>query len=118
MPKMSDTMTEGVIALWLKKVGDEVKAGDILAEVETDKATMELEAYEDGTLLDTYYKGRQKPKAHIVIDKGQVGGYAAVGFERCKEGFKMHIVGHVTRYFFNCGFAINLNVIIASQMKL
>ena len=51
MPKMSDTMTEGVIALWLKKVGDQVKAGDILAEVETDKATMELEAYEDGTLL-------------------------------------------------------------------
>jgi len=51
MPKMSDTMTEGVIAAWLKKVGDEVKSGDILAEVETDKATMELEAYDDGTLL-------------------------------------------------------------------
>jgi pyruvate dehydrogenase E2 component (dihydrolipoamide acetyltransferase) len=51
MPKMSDTMTEGVIANWLKKVGDDVKSGDILAEVETDKATMELEAYEDGKLL-------------------------------------------------------------------
>jgi len=51
MPKMSDTMEEGVIAAWLKKVGDQVNAGDILAEVETDKATMELEAYEDGTLL-------------------------------------------------------------------
>lgn len=51
MPKMSDTMEEGTIASWLKKVGDEVKSGDILAEVETDKATMELEAYEDGTLL-------------------------------------------------------------------
>ena len=51
MPKMSDTMTEGVIASWLKKEGDEVKSGDILAEVETDKATMELESYEDGTLL-------------------------------------------------------------------
>ncbi|SIT09457.1 pyruvate dehydrogenase complex dihydrolipoamide acetyltransferase [Belliella pelovolcani] len=51
MPKMSDTMTEGVIASWLKKVGDEIKAGDIIAEVETDKATMELESYEDGTLL-------------------------------------------------------------------
>ncbi|GAA4011147.1 pyruvate dehydrogenase complex dihydrolipoamide acetyltransferase [Hymenobacter fastidiosus] len=51
MPKMSDTMTEGVIASWLKKVGDKVKAGDIIAEVETDKATMELENYEDGTLL-------------------------------------------------------------------
>ncbi|MFP4093039.1 MAG: pyruvate dehydrogenase complex dihydrolipoamide acetyltransferase [Cyclobacteriaceae bacterium] len=51
MPKMSDTMTEGVIASWQKKVGDKVESGDILAEVETDKATMELEAYEDGTLL-------------------------------------------------------------------
>ncbi|HYG40115.1 MAG TPA: pyruvate dehydrogenase complex dihydrolipoamide acetyltransferase [Cytophagales bacterium] len=51
MPKMSDTMTEGVIAKWHKKVGDKVKSGDILAEVETDKATMELESYEDGTLL-------------------------------------------------------------------
>ena len=51
MPKMSDTMTEGTIASWLKKVGEEVTSGDILAEVETDKATMELEAYEDGTLL-------------------------------------------------------------------
>ncbi|MEX0883823.1 MAG: pyruvate dehydrogenase complex dihydrolipoamide acetyltransferase [Cyclobacteriaceae bacterium] len=51
MPKMSDTMVEGVIALWLKKVGDEVKPGDILAEVETDKATMELESYEEGILL-------------------------------------------------------------------
>ncbi|WP_436515514.1 pyruvate dehydrogenase complex dihydrolipoamide acetyltransferase [Ekhidna sp. To15] len=53
MPKMSDTMEEGVIASWLKKKGDEVESGDILAEVETDKATMELEAYEDGTLLYT-----------------------------------------------------------------
>ena len=51
MPKMSDTMEEGVIATWLKKVGDDVKSGDILAEVETDKATMELESYDDGTLL-------------------------------------------------------------------
>jgi pyruvate dehydrogenase E2 component (dihydrolipoamide acetyltransferase) len=51
MPKMSDTMTEGVIAAWHKKVGDTVKSGDVLAEVETDKATMDLESYQDGTLL-------------------------------------------------------------------
>jgi pyruvate dehydrogenase E2 component (dihydrolipoamide acetyltransferase) len=51
MPKMSDTMTEGVIQSWLKKVGDDIKPGDILAEVETDKATMELENYVKGTLL-------------------------------------------------------------------
>jgi pyruvate dehydrogenase E2 component (dihydrolipoamide acetyltransferase) len=51
MPKMTDTMTEGVFVAWHKKVGDKVKAGDILAEVETDKATMELESYFDGFLL-------------------------------------------------------------------
>lgn len=56
MPRLSDTMTEGVIAAWHKKVGDTVKKGDLLAEVETDKATMELESYQDGTLL---YVGAQ-----------------------------------------------------------
>lgn len=51
MPRLSDTMTEGVIANWNKNVGDAVKKGDVLAEIETDKATMELESYKDGTLL-------------------------------------------------------------------
>jgi len=51
MPKMSDTMTEGVIAAWHKKVGDTVKRGELLAEIETDKATMEYESYQSGTLL-------------------------------------------------------------------
>jgi pyruvate dehydrogenase E2 component (dihydrolipoamide acetyltransferase) len=60
MPLMSDTMTEGVISEWHKKVGDKVKAGDVLADVETDKATMELENYVDGTLL---YIGVEKGKA-------------------------------------------------------
>src|SRR5450755_3183278 len=57
MPRLSDTMTEGVIAAWHKKVGDNVKKGDLLAEVETDKATMDLESYKDGTLL---YMGTDK----------------------------------------------------------
>lgn len=64
MPKMSDTMTEGVIAEWHKKVGDTVKSGDVLAEVETDKATMDLEAYDEGTLL---YIGVEKGQA-VAID--------------------------------------------------
>ena len=63
MPKMSDTMIEGVIAKWLKKEGDVVKSGDIIAEVETDKATMELENYEDGTLL---YIGAKEGQGIIV----------------------------------------------------
>lgn len=58
MPRLSDTMTEGVIAAWHKNVGDPVKKGDLLAEIETDKATMELESYKDGILL------------HIGGDKG------------------------------------------------
>ena len=51
MPRLSDTMTEGVVATWLKKVGDTIKTGDILAEIETDKATMEFESFNSGTLL-------------------------------------------------------------------
>jgi len=51
MPRLSDTMTEGTVATWLKKVGDTVKEGDILAEIETDKATMEFESFYNGTLL-------------------------------------------------------------------
>lgn len=60
MPRMSDTMTEGVIVEWHKKVGDKVKPGDLLAEVETDKATMELESYNEGTIL---YIGAEKGKS-------------------------------------------------------
>ena len=54
MPKLSDTMTEGTLLRWRKKKGDKVEVGDILAEVETDKATMEMEAFEEGTLADIY----------------------------------------------------------------
>ena len=59
MPRLSDTMTEGVVAKWLKKVGDKISEGDILAEIETDKATMEFESFNSGTLL------------HIGIEEGQ-----------------------------------------------
>ncbi len=59
MPKLSDTMTEGVVAEWTKKVGDSVKSGEVLAEIETDKATMEFESFFDGILL------------HIGVEKGQ-----------------------------------------------
>ena len=56
MPKLSDTMTEGTLVRWLKKEGDKVEAGDILAEVETDKATMEMESFDDGILKEVYVK--------------------------------------------------------------
>jgi pyruvate dehydrogenase E2 component (dihydrolipoamide acetyltransferase) len=58
MPKLSDTMTEGVVAEWHKKIGDQVESGEVLAEIETDKATMEFESFQDGVLL------------HIGIEKG------------------------------------------------
>jgi pyruvate dehydrogenase E2 component (dihydrolipoamide acetyltransferase) len=60
MPKLSDTMTEGVLVRWLKKKGDVVSMGDVLAEVETDKATMEMEAFHDGMLKETYVEEGQK----------------------------------------------------------
>src|SRR6187431_1481853 len=60
MPKMSDTMTEGVVAKWHKKVGDKVKSGELVAEIETDKATMEFESYQEGVLL---YRGVEEGKA-------------------------------------------------------
>ena len=69
MPKMSDTMEEGVLVKWLKKEGDSIQSGDILAEVETDKAVMELENYEEGDLL------------HIAIKEGEqvaVNGMIAI----------------------------------------
>ena len=63
MPKMSDTMTEGVIAAWHKKVGDTVKSGELMAEIETDKATMEYESYHTGTLL--YIGAKEKESIPI-----------------------------------------------------
>jgi pyruvate dehydrogenase E2 component (dihydrolipoamide acetyltransferase) len=65
MPRLSDTMTEGVIAAWHKAVGDTVKKGELLADIETDKATMELESYKDGTLL---YQGAEKGQKIAVND--------------------------------------------------
>ncbi len=78
MPKMSDTMTEGTIASWQKKVGDKVSSGDILAEVETDKATMELESYEDGVLL---YIGVQEGESVVVDGILAIVGEKGADFE-------------------------------------
>jgi pyruvate dehydrogenase E2 component (dihydrolipoamide acetyltransferase) len=66
MPRLSDTMTEGTVASWLKKVGDKVEEGDILAEIETDKATMEFESFHQGTLL------------FIGVDEGKTASVDAV----------------------------------------
>ncbi len=59
MPKLSDTMTQGTLLRWCKKVGDKITAGDVIAEVETDKATMEMEAFDDGTLGAIYIEAGQ-----------------------------------------------------------
>ena len=60
MPKMSDTMTEGTLVKWHKNVGDFIKNGELVAEIETDKATMEFESYQEGTLL---YRGVDEGKS-------------------------------------------------------
>ena len=74
MPRLSDTMTEGTVATWLKKVGDKIKEGDILAEIETDKATMEFESFNEGTLL------------HIGIQEGETASVDALLAIIGKEG--------------------------------
>lgn len=74
LPKMSDTMEEGVIVSWLVKVGDQVKSGDIIAEVETDKATMELENFEKGTILHLAAKeGDAIPVDSVIAIVGNPG---------------------------------------------
>ena len=74
MPKLSDTMTEGVVAAWNKKVGDEVKEGDILAEIETDKATMEFESFYDGVLLHIGVEvGKAAPVNSVLAVIGEKG---------------------------------------------
>jgi len=74
MPKLSDTMTEGVVAEWHKKIGDTVKSGDLLADIETDKATMEFESYQEGTLLYIgVEKGKTAPVDSILAILGKQG---------------------------------------------
>lgn len=78
MPRLSDTMEEGVVAAWLKQVGDQVKAGEILAEIETDKALMELEAYEDGVLERIIAEaGARVPIGEAIAILGDGSGSAA-----------------------------------------
>lgn len=74
MPKLSDTMTEGVVAEWHKKVGDTVSSGEVLAEIETDKATMEFESFYDGVLLHIgVEKGKNAPVNAILAIIGEKG---------------------------------------------
>ena len=78
MPKLSDTMTVGTLVKWLKKEGDVIKAGDMLAEVETDKATMELESFFAGTLLKIF---------------SAAGAQVAIGDPLCAIGKPGEVVG-------------------------
>ena len=74
MPKLSDTMTDGVVAIWHKKVGDKVKSGDLLADIETDKATMEFESFQDGVLLHIGAQVKQSvPVDSIIAILGKEG---------------------------------------------
>jgi pyruvate dehydrogenase E2 component (dihydrolipoamide acetyltransferase) len=74
MPKLSDTMTDGTVAVWHKKVGDKVKSGELLAEIETDKATMEFESYADGVLLYIgVEKGKSAPVDSVLAIFGKEG---------------------------------------------
>lgn len=83
MPKMSDTMTEGVIAKWHKKVGDTVKSGELMAEIETDKATMDYESYNEGTVL---YLGAKEGEAVAIDDVLAVVGKKGEDYKSLLEG--------------------------------
>lgn len=85
MPKMSDTMTEGVVAVWHKKIGDSVKNNELLLEIETDKATMEFESYEKGTLL---YIAGEKGSSIKVDDLLCVIGEPDADYKALVEAFK------------------------------
>lgn len=88
MPRLSDTMTEGVVAKWHKKIGDQVSEGDLLAEIETDKATMDFEAFQEGTLLHIgVQEGQTAPIDSILAILGEKG-------EDVEELIKNHKAGN------------------------
>src|SRR5687767_11817832 len=83
MPKMSDTMTEGVVAKWHKKVGDTIKSGELMAEIETDKATMDYESFNSGTVL---YLGVQEGQAVQVNDVLAIVGNPGEDYSSLLQG--------------------------------
>ena len=89
MPKLSDTMTEGTLVRWIKKVGDTVAVGDVLAEVETDKATMEMEAFDDGVLTEIYVKDGEKvligQKLALLSEQDEKSGSTATKPSQAKD---------------------------------
>ncbi len=84
MPRLSDTMTEGTVATWLKKVGDKVSEGDMIAEIETDKATMEFESFNEGTLL---YIGIQEGESAPIDSLLAIIGPAGTNISGIASGF-------------------------------
>ena len=87
MPKLSDTMTEGTLVAWKKKKGDQVSAGEVLAEIETDKATMEWESPEDGTLTEIYVQegGKVNVGDKIAFIRGRRRGNAKTKSSRTEK---------------------------------
>src|SRR5947207_3781556 len=85
MPKLSDTMTEGTLVAWKKKKGDKISAGDVIAEIETDKATMEWESPEDGTLTEIYVEEGGKVEVGEKIAFIGAEGEAAPKKEEAKK---------------------------------
>lgn len=85
MPKLSDTMKEGTVASWQKKEGDQVESGEVLAEIETDKATMEFESFEDGTVL---YHGVKEGESAAVDSILAIVGEEGADYKKLIEAFK------------------------------
>ncbi len=104
MPRLSDTMTEGVIASWQKNVGDAVKKGEVLAEIETDKATMELESYKNGTLL---FQGAKSGDKIAVNELLCIIGDAGMNIDAIVAAFpigrlQLFIFSFLSKFFYFC----------------
>src|SRR5437899_12942101 len=83
MPKLSDTMTEGTLVSWKKKKGDQVSTGEVIAEIETDKATMEWESPEDGTLTEIYVE--EGGKVNVGDKIAYIGGEGEEAHQEKKD---------------------------------
>ena len=110
MPALSPTMTEGNLAKWLKKEGDEVKSGDVIAEIETDKATMEVEAVDEGTLGKIIVQeGTQGVAVNQVIALLLEVGVGRRRSQYRSQEIECHVVFAITRNLGRCPLAADIH---------
>ena len=112
MPRLSDTMEEGVVAQWLVKVGDKIEEGDILAEIETDKATMEFESFHEGTLLHIgVQEGETSPVDQLLAIIGEEGEANFFFSKLCQNTDFFLVLVSLDKLFFKTIRSLKLRII-------